>query len=253
MRVLLAEDGVMAQKTSLFLRSYGFTVDHIDTGREALEMARLYDYDLILLELMLPDMDGYEVIRCMRAAHLSAPVIVLSTLSRPQAKVRAFTVGADDFVTRPFDQAELTARMHAVLRRSRGYSGSTLQVGPLQLNLDSREVSVDGRPLYLTKKEYAILQLLVLRKGSVVSKDAFLSHLYGGMDEPAMKIIDVFVCKLRKKLQVAGAGHLLSTLWGRGFMLGDKESRPPVSSGIAPTLGIIPIAAALDLPMPLSA
>ncbi len=228
MRVLLVEDGVTAQKTSVFLRSSGVTVDHTDAGGEALEMIRRYDYDLILLELMLPDIDGYEVVRRMRAARLSPPVIMLSTLCRPQAKVKAFAVGADDFVTRPFDQAELVARMQAILRRSKGYSEPTLRVGPLQLSLDTRKVFVDGRPLHLTNKEYAILELLVLRKGSVVSKDAFLSHLYGGMDEPEMKIIDVFVCKMRKKLQAAGAGHLLGTIWGRGFILRDGEHRLPV-------------------------
>ncbi len=251
MRVLLVEDGALAQTASA-LRSSGFTVDHAGMGHEALEMARRYDYDLVLLELMLPDIDGYEVIRRMRSAQLATPVIVLSTLSRPQAKVKAFAVGADDFVTRPFDQTELSARMQAILRRSRGYSEPTLRVGPLQLNLDSRKVSVDGQPLRMTNKEYAILELLVLRKGSVVSKDAFLSHLYGGMDEPEMKIIDVFVCKVRKKLQAAGASHLLATIWGRGFILRDAEDRPPMLSAV-PVVGMMPTAAMLDLPMPLSA
>ena len=224
MRVLLIEDDVTAAKgVSLILKNAGFTVDHTDMGREALEMVRRYDYDLILLDLMLPDIEGYEVVRRMRAARLATPVIVLSSLCRPQAKVKAFAVGADDFITIPFDHAELVARMQAILRRSKGYSEPTLRVGSLQLNLDSREVAVDGRPVHLTGKEYAILELLVLRKGMVLTKDAFLNHLYGGMDEPEMKIIDVFICKLRKKLQSAGAGHLIGTVWGRGYMLRDEE------------------------------
>ncbi len=224
MRVLLVEDDVTAAKgVSLILKNAGFTVDHTDMGREALEMVRRYDYDLILLDLMLPDIEGYEVVRRMRAARLATPVIVLSTLCRPQAKVKAFAVGADDFITTPFDHAELIARMQAILRRSKGYSEPTLRVGSLQLNLDSREVSVDGSAVHLTGKEYAILELLVLRKGMVLTKDAFLNHLYGGMDEPEMKIIDVFICKLRKKLQLAGAGHLIGTVWGRGYMLRDEE------------------------------
>jgi two-component system cell cycle response regulator CtrA len=226
MRVLLAETDVAAVRgISVILNSAGFTVDHTDMGREALEMAHHYDYDLVLVDLMLPDIDGYEVVRRMRAARLSTPVIVLSALCRPQAKVKAFAVGADDFVTKPFDQGELVARMQAILRRSKGYSEPTLRVGGLQLNLDSRDVSVDGRPVRLTGKEYAILELLVLRKGMVLTKDAFLNHLYGGMDEPEMKIIDVFICKLRKKLQVAGAGDLVSTVWGRGYVLRDGTSR----------------------------
>ena len=216
-------------------------------------MAGRYDYDLVLLELMLPDIEGYEVVRRMRAARLATPVIMLSTLSRTQAKVKAFSVGADDFVTKPFDRTELVARMQAVLRRSRGYSEPTLRVGPLQLNLESRKVSVEGRPLRLTNREYAILELLVLRKGNVVSKDAFLSHLYGGMDEPAMKIIDVFVCKVRKKLQAAGIGHLLGTIWGRGFILREEEGKPAGLPGLTPVIGMVPTAAVLDMPILLSA
>lgn len=252
MRVLLVEDDVTAARgISLILKSAGFTVDHTDMGREALEMVRRYDYDLILLDLMLPDIEGYEVVRRMRAARLATPVIVLSALCRPQAKVKAFAVGADDFITKPFDHAELIARMQAILRRSKGYSEPTLRVGGLQLNLDSREVSVDGQQIHLTGKEYAILELLVLRKGMVLTKDAFLNHLYGGMDEPEMKIIDVFICKLRKKLQVAGAGHLISTVWGRGYMLRDEESRT-LALAHATTIPM-PVPAALDLPIALSA
>ena len=246
MRVLLAEDDVVAaQGMIVILKAAGFTVDHTDMGREALEMVRRYDYDLILLDLMLPDIEGYEVVRRMRAARLSTPVIVLSSLCRPQAKVKAFAVGADDFITKPFDQAELVARMQAILRRSKGYSEPTLRVGSLQLNLDSREVSVESQPVHLTGKEYAILELLVLRKGMVLTKDVFLNHLYGGMDEPEMKIIDVFICKLRKKLQAAGAGHLIATVWGRGYMLRDDAARAPELSQHKPDL--------LDLPIALSA
>ncbi|WP_428391468.1 response regulator transcription factor CtrA [Lichenicoccus sp.] len=249
MRVLLVEDDVTAARgISLILKNAGFTVDHTDMGQEALEMVRRYDYDLILLDLMLPDIEGYEVVRRMRAARLSTPVIMLSALCRPQAKVKAFAVGADDFITKPFDHAELVARMQAILRRSKGYSEPTLRVGGLQLNLDSREVSVDGRPIHLTGKEYAILELLVLRKGMVLTKDAFLNHLYGGMDEPEMKIIDVFICKLRKKLQIAGAGHLIGTVWGRGYMLRDEER-----SAAIPHAATLPVPAALDMPMALSA
>ena len=232
MRVLLAENDVTAARAmSLILKSAGFTVDHTDLGREALEMVRRYDYDLILLDLMLPDIEGYEVVRRLRAARLATPVIVLSALCRPQAKVRAFAVGADDFITKPFDHAELVARMQAILRRSKGYSEPTLRVGPLQLNLDSREVSVEGKPVHLTGKEYAILELLVLRKGMVLTKDAFLNHLYGGMDEPEMKIIDVFICKLRKKLAQAGAGNLIGTVWGRGYVM--RESAEATRSKVS--------------------
>lgn len=226
MRVLLVEDDTVAVgEISQIMKSAGFTVDQIGSGEEAVEMLRHYDYDLAVLELMLPDMEGYEVVRRVRAARVSTPIIVLSGLTRSQAKVKAFSVGADDYLTKPFDPEELTARMQAILRRSKGFSESILRIGTLKLSLDSREVTVNEVPVHLTGKEYAILELLVLRKGMVLTKDAFLNHLYGGMDEPEMKIIDVFICKLRKKLQAAGAGNLITTVWGRGYMLRDQVQR----------------------------
>ena len=222
MRVLLVEDDITAARgITLMLKSGGLVVDTTDTGEEALELVKHYDYDIVVLDLMLPDMEGYEVVRRMRSARMETPVLILSGLSRPGAKVKGFGMGADDFISKPFDKAELVARMQAVVRRSKGYSQPTLRVGNLQLNLDSREVLVAGTPVHLTGKEYSILELLVLRKGTVLTKEAFLNHLYGGMDEPEMKIIDVFICKLRKKLAQAGTGNLIGTVWGRGYMLRD--------------------------------
>ena len=228
MRVLLVEDDLAAARgLTLVLKSGGAVVDHTTCGEEALELARVYDYDVVLLDLALPDVEGYEVVRRMRAGRIETPVMVLSGTARPQAKVKAFGVGADDFVTKPFDKDELLARMQAVVRRSKGYSQPKLRVGNVQLNLDSREVLADGVPVPLTGKEYAILELLVLRKGMVLTKEAFLNHLYGGMDEPEMKIIDVFVCKLRKKLAQAGADNLIGTVWGRGYMLREPDTAAP--------------------------
>ena len=120
-------------------------------------MVRHYDYDIVLLDLMLPDMEGYEVLRRMRSSRLDTPVLVMSALTRPQAKVKAFTVGADDVIAKPFDLPELHARMQAIVRRSKGYSQPTLRIGPVQLHLDSRDVTVDGQSVPLTGKEYAIL------------------------------------------------------------------------------------------------
>ena len=249
MRVLLAEDDVTATRViSLLLKSASFTIDHIDTGRETLEMVRQYDYDLVLLDLTLPDIDGYEVVRRMRAARISTPVIMLSEICQPQAKIKAFATGVDDFITKPFDNHELVARMQAIVRRSKGYSEPNLRVGCLQLNVGSHEVTVDGQLVHLTGKEYAILELLVLRKGMVLTKDAFLNHLYGGMDEPEMKIIDVFICKLRKKLQVFGAGHLIGTVWGRGYMLREETCQVPTLP-----YDTVPALLTLELPLALSA
>jgi two-component system cell cycle response regulator CtrA len=217
------------------LKASNAVVDQAETGEEALELARHYDYDIVVLDLMLPDMEGYEVVRRIRASRLDVPVLILSGLTRPQAKVKGFGMGADDYITKPFDKAELIARMQAIVRRSKGFSQPTLRIGSLQLNLDSREVLVAGHQVHLTGKEYAILELLVLRKGMVLTKEAFLNHLYGGMDEPEMKIIDVFICKLRKKLAQAGADALIGTVWGRGYMLREPSSDGARSAAIHPT------------------
>jgi len=223
MRVLLVEDDTsMAKSIELMLKSEGFIVDSTDLGEDGLEIGKLYDYDIIILDLMLPDMDGYEVLRRLRGARVRTPILILSGLSEPDKKVRGLGFGADDYLTKPFDKAELVARIQAIVRRSKGFSESLIRTGKLLVNLDSRTVDVDGQPLRLTGKEYGILELLSLRKGTTLTKEMFLNHLYGGMDEPELKIIDVFVCKLRKKLaQATGGEHYIETVWGRGYVLRD--------------------------------
>lgn len=233
MRVLLVDDDLIAARAmAQQLKSGGAVIDTADCGEEALELARHYDYDIVVLDLMLPDMEGYEVIRRMRAGRIDTPVLVVSGLSRPQAKVKALGMGADDFLTKPFDREELGARVQAIVRRSKGFAQPTLRIGNVQMNLQSREVTADGRDVPLTGKEYAILELMAMRKGMIITKEAFLNHLYGGMDEPEIKIIDVFVCKLRKKLAQAGASELIVTVWGRGYMV-----REPSGSGASAETG----------------
>ncbi len=226
MRVLLVEDDSSTAKSiELMLKSEGFVIDCTDLGEDGLEIGKLYDYDLILLDLMLPDIDGYEVLRRLRAARVQTPILILSGLSEPDQKVKGLGFGADDYLTKPFDKGELVARIQAIVRRSKGYSESIIRTGRLTVNLDTRTVEVDGQPLHLTGKEYGILELLSLRKGTTLTKEMFLNHLYGGMDEPELKIIDVFVCKLRKKLSSAtGGDHYIETVWGRGYVLRDPPS-----------------------------
>jgi len=223
MRVLLVEDDTsMAKSIELMLKSEGFIVDSTDLGEDGLEIGKLYDYDIIILDLMLPDMDGYEVLRRLRGARVRTPILILSGLSEPDKKVRGLGFGADDYLTKPFDKAELVARIQAIVRRSKGFSESLIRTGKLLVNLDTRTVEVEGQPLHLTGKEYGILELLSLRKGTTLTKEMFLNHLYGGMDEPELKIIDVFVCKLRKKLAAAtGGANYIETVWGRGYVLRD--------------------------------
>jgi two-component system cell cycle response regulator CtrA len=225
MRVLLVEDdSAMAQSIETMLKSEGYICDTTDMGEDGLEIGKLYDYDIIILDLMLPDIDGYEVLRRMRAAKIDTPILILSGLSGLDDKLKGLGFGADDYLTKPFDKRELVARIQAIVRRSKGHSESIIRTGKIAVNLDARTVEVEGQPLHLTGKEYGILELLSLRKGTTLTKEMFLNHLYGGMDEPELKIIDVFVCKLRKKLaNSTGGENYIETVWGRGYMLRDPE------------------------------
>ena len=225
MRVLLVEDDpVTAQSLQLMLESDGMVVDATDLGEDGIEIGKLYDYDIIVLDLMLPDIDGIEVLRRLRDARVDTPVLILSGLTEAENKVKGLGSGADDYLTKPFDKAELMARIQAIVRRSKGHSQSIISTGRMSVNLDAHTVEVDGSPIHLTGKEYGILELLSLRKGTTLTKEMFLNHLYGGMDEPELKIIDVFICKLRKKLNNATDGeNYIETIWGRGYVLRDTE------------------------------
>ncbi len=223
MRVLLVEDDTSTAKSiEMMLRSDGYVIDVTDLGEDGLEIGKLYDYDIIILDLMLPDIDGYEVLRRLRAARVRTPILILSGLTELDHKVKGLGFGADDYLTKPFHKRELIARIHAIVRRSKGHPDSVIRTGKLAVNLDAHTVEVDKQPLHLTGKEYGILELLSLRKGTTLTKEMFLNHLYGGMDEPELKIIDVFVCKLRKKLAAATGGlNYIETVWGRGYVLRD--------------------------------
>ncbi len=165
-------------------------------------------------------MSGFEVLRSLRMSKVKTPTLILSGLANIENKVRGLGFGADDYITKPFHKDELIARIHAIVRRSKGHAQSVIQIGDLVVNLDSKAVEVNGARVYLTAKEYQVLELLSLRKGSSVTKEMFLTNLYGGMDEPEMKIIDVFICKLRKKLANASGGKdYIETIWGRGYVL----------------------------------
>lgn len=225
MRVLLVEDDkAVADSIQLMLKTENFVVDCTELGEDGLEIGKIYDYDIIILDLMLPDIDGYEVLRRLRDARVETPILILSGLGELENKVKGLGFGADDYLTKPFHKQELIARVNAIIRRSKGHAQSIIETGRLRVNLDARTVEVDNKPLHLTGKEYGILELLSLRKGMTLTKEMFLNHLYGGMDEPELKIIDVFVCKLRKKLSSAtGDENYIETVWGRGYVLRDPE------------------------------
>jgi two-component system cell cycle response regulator CtrA len=225
MRILLIEDDTATAKAiELMLKSEGYICDSTDLGEDGLDIGKIYDYDLIILDLTLPDIDGMEVLRRMRTAKVQTPILILSGLSQPDNKVRALTEGADDYLTKPFNKDELVARIQAIVRRANGHPDAVIRTGGLSVNLNTRVVTVDGQMVYLTGREYAILELLALRKGNTLTKEMFLNHLYGGMDEPEIKIIDVFICKLRKKLSNAGITNCIETVWGRGYFMPALEA-----------------------------
>ncbi len=224
MRVLLIEDdSAMAQSIELMLKSEGFNVYTTDLGEEGVDLGKLYDYDIIILDLQLPDMSGFDVLKQLRVNKIATPILILSGSTQVENKVKGLGFGAVDYMTKPFHKDELIARVHAVVRRSKGHSQSVIQTGKLTVNLDTKTVEVDGSRVHLTGKEYQMLELLSLRKGTTLTKEMFLNHLYGGMDEPELKIIDVFICKLRKKLQAAAGQHYIETVWGRGYVLRDPS------------------------------
>jgi two-component system, cell cycle response regulator CtrA len=223
MRILLVEDDPTTSRSiELMLTHANLNVYCTDMGEDGIDLAKLYDYDLILLDLNLPDMSGHEVLRQVRQARVETPILILSGADDTENKLKGFGFGADDYLTKPFHREELVARIHAIIRRSKGHSQSVIKTGRVAVNLDAKTVDVEGKSVHLTGKEYQMLELLSLRKGTTLTKEMFLNHLYGGMDEPELKIIDVFICKLRKKLaEATGGDNYIETVWGRGYVLRD--------------------------------
>lgn len=235
MRVLLVEDDPTTSKSiEMMLTHANLNVYATDLGEEGLDLAKLYDYDLILLDLNLPDMPGYDVLRQLRRSRFETPILILSGEGDTESKLKGFGFGADDYLTKPFHREELVARIHAIVRRSKGHAQSVIQTGKIAVNLDAKTVTAAGETVHLTGKEYQMLELLSLRKGTTLTKEMFLNHLYGGMDEPELKIIDVFICKLRKKLdQATGGENYIETVWSRGYVLREPQKAASTNLRVA--------------------
>lgn len=225
MRALLVDDDVSS--TSLLRQTLGsenIMIERAEAGMEALDMAKRYDFDVMLLEQDLPDIPGTRLVARLRAADLNLPVMMLSRIADRQTKIGALNAGADDYMTKPFDREELIVRLRSIIRRAKGHAGSVIRIGRLAVDVSAKTVEIDGKPLSVTAKEYGILELLALRRGMTLTKENFLDHLYGGMDEPEQKIIDVFICRLRKKIaSLTGDQQAIRTIWGRGYVLNDAE------------------------------
>lgn len=225
MRALIAKTDIsVAQGISRPIKAAGIIVDHTSCCEDAVEMIRHHHYDVLLLGVELFDLNGTDIVGSIRKTGQNMPIIMLASKASTRATVLAFNAGADDVVRVPVDQDEIVLRIQAIVRRSKSYANPNIQVGSLSLNVQSRQANVDGRVVLLTDREFSILEFLVTRKGVVLTKNAFLNHLYGGMDEPKSKIVDVIICKLRKKLRAAGTDRLIETVWGRGYVLGKPDS-----------------------------
>ena len=235
MRVLLVEDDpTTAKSIEMMLTHANLNVYSTDLGEEGIDLAKLYDYDIILLDLNLSDMTGHDVLRQLRLARIDTPILILTGSDDTENKIRGFGFGADDYLAKPFQREELVARIHAIVRRSKGHAQSIIWTGKVAVNLDAKTVEVEGKTFHLTGKEYQMLELLSLRKGTTLTKEMFLNHLYGGMDEPELKIIDVFICKLRKKIaQATDNENYIQTVWGRGYVLKDPEPQQQTAARLA--------------------
>lgn len=225
MRVLIVEDDPRTSRSvRALLEDEKMAVDVADAGEEGLARALRQNYDVMLLDLGLPDTHGFDVLKKLRAAGSDMPVMVVSGTDDVRTKAQGLWLGGDDYIVKPFRAPELLARISAVVRRARGHAQALIQLGELTVNLDSQWAERNGARIHLSSKEYGVLELLALRRGQIVSREALMGHLYGVMDTPNDKIIEVFVSKLRKKLQDALDGcDLIETIWGRGYMLTDPD------------------------------
>ncbi len=225
MRVLIIEDNHSTAMTiSLALKKQNFIVDIAELGSDGLEISGLYDYDLLILDLMLPDTHGIDVLKKLRRLKNHTPILILSGLNTPEEKIKGLISGADDYLTKPFNIDELTARVNAIIRRSKGCINGIIESDSLKVNLEEHSTYINEKPISLTAKEQTVLEILMTKKGSVVTKEVFFDHLYNGMDEPEFKIIDVFICKMRKKLMKASGGkNYIETVWGRGYIIRNHD------------------------------
>lgn len=217
--LVIEDDKIVNQNICLLLRKEGMQSEMACTGRDALELIKLYEYDLIILDLMLPDIPGLDVLKRIREMDISTPILILSGLGIPATKVDCLLNGADDYVVKPYERTELIARVKALIRRSKNVMNAQIHVGDLVVDLNKKQAFINQKLLNLTSKEYALVELLALKKGSTVSKENILNQLYGGIDEPEIKIMDVFMCKIRRKFKEACGQDYIKTIWGRGYTL----------------------------------
>ena len=220
MKVLLVDDSERLRRSlTAGLKNSGFAVDAVGDGPQALAAARTGEYDVVVLDLMLPGMDGLEVLERLRASGSTVHVLVLSAKDRVDERVAGLEHGADDYLVKPFDFDELVARLRALVRRKYGAKSPVQSVGPLRVDTSRRSVARGDREIDLTRNEYAILEYLVARRGRVVSKPELIDHLYAEAGSGSENAVEVFVHQLRRKIQVAGTDEIIRTRRGHGYVI----------------------------------
>lgn len=221
MRILLVEDDLMlAEAIVRALTQSAHVVDCARTGEQADSALVANEYDLVLLDIGLPQIDGFEVLRRVRQRRCSVPVLMLTVRDAPEDRVAGLDLGADDYLTKPFHLPELEARVRALIRRAHSSGNADLMHGPLRLDMAGRRLYCNGQPLELSAREIAVIELLLLREGKVVTKQQIVDHLYGWDDVSNSNAIEVFVYRLRRKLEVSGVG--IRTVRGMGYLI-EKE------------------------------
>jgi len=226
MRLLVIEDDdTLRESLATQLTDAGYAVEQAADGREGLYFAMEYPVDLAIIDLGLPEVSGLDIIREARDKGKTYPILILTARDRWQDKVDGLSAGADDYVVKPFHFEEVSARVHALLRRSGGWASSVMTAGPVVLDMGRQEVRVDGAPVELTSFEYKIIEYLMLRAGQVISKTELTERLYDQDFERDSNVIEVFIGRLRKKLDPANALKPIETLRGRGYRFALERSQ----------------------------
>jgi DNA-binding response OmpR family regulator len=224
MRVLIIEDDrKLADFIARGLRAERFAVDLASDGAEGLKHLQTYEYDLLILDLMLPEINGSEVLRRMRLSHPSMPVLVLTARDATEEKVRHFEAGADDYLTKPFDFAELLVRIKALLRRTPAPRADVIRIADLEVNRLTQQVRRAGQRIELTSKEYGVLEYLLSSPGRVFSRTMILEHVWDQSFEGVTNIVDVYVRYLRRKLDDPYPVKLIQTVRGVGYCIREPE------------------------------
>lgn len=222
MRILLVEDNLpLAEGLTTLLRQSGYAVDIVHDGASAEALAAAESFDLVILDLNLPQMDGLDVLRAMRARRNTAAVLILTARGAPEDRVKGLDLGADDYLIKPFDIGEFEARVRSLLRRQAGLKASTISFGGLELDLTSRSFAAGGLPLELPARERGLLEILIIRAGKVVTRDAIVQSLTSLEDDLSPNAIEQYISRLRKRL--APLGLTVRTARGIGYFLDRAE------------------------------